>query len=113
MQGTYLIDSGKLYPYKLPAEWTWFREDYDDKLFREKKTKETFQAGIQYLPYMLSKAAMDDELLEYVKTHKLDKVRSEELPKEAWAVDKVEVEKAVEAYIEVSHRLFIVVCGPC
>jgi len=91
---------GKLYQYRLPSEWTWFREGHDDNIFREKKTKETFQAGLQYLPFFLQESERNDELLEYLETHKLDPVRAQELPRIAWAEDKTKVEQEVASYLK-------------
>lgn len=93
--------SGKLYQYKLPPEWTWYREDHDDKLYREKKTKETFQAGLQYLPFFLAESEHDPELVEYLRNNRLDPIRAQELPRLAWSEDKPKLEQATEAYLVV------------
>ena len=98
---TYSIDRGKLYEYKLPSEWQWYRQEHDDKIFRERKAKQTFQAGLQYLPFFLAEAAPLPELAAYLKTNQLDPIRAKELPREAWAVDKAKVEEEVAAYLEV------------
>jgi len=91
---------GKIYEYKLPSEWQWYRQEHDDKIFRERKAKETFQAGLQYLPYFLTEAAPLPELIAYLETNQLDPVRAKELPREAWAVDKAKVEEEVAAYLQ-------------
>ncbi|KAF8964897.1 hypothetical protein BDZ97DRAFT_822699 [Flammula alnicola] len=93
---------GKIYQYKLPSEWTWYRQEHDDKIFRERKAKEAFQAGLQYLPFFLEEAGPNDELISYLKTNKLDPIRAQELPRIAWAEDKTKVERTVEAYIKAS-----------
>ena len=94
---------GKLYEYRLPREWTWYREGHEDKIFREKKAKETFQAGLQYLPFFLCEAMADEDLIAYLRTNKLDPIRAKELPRLAWAEDKTKLEKAVEDYLAVCH----------
>jgi hypothetical protein len=76
-------------------------------MFREKKAKETFQAGLQYLPFFLAEAMADEDLIAYLRTNTLDIVRAKELPRLAWAEDKTRLEKAVEDYLAVcSCRLF-------
>ncbi|KJA15372.1 hypothetical protein HYPSUDRAFT_207922 [Hypholoma sublateritium FD-334 SS-4] len=96
---------GKLYAYPLPSEWTWFRAEHDDKIYREKRAKETFQAGLQYLPFLLDHAAPNAALVAYLgevgrrKTGVLDAIRTKELPRLAWAEDKARAEEAVEAYL--------------
>jgi hypothetical protein len=96
----YFLSSGKLYEYRLPREWTWYREGHEDKIFREKKAKETFQAGLQYLPFFLAKEMADKDLIAYLGTKKLDIIRAKELPTRrlAWAEDKTRLEKAVKDY---------------
>lgn len=96
-----------MFEYKLPTEWTWYREGHDDKIFREKKTKETFQAGLQYLPFYLQQALPDDNLMSYLEKNKLDPIRAQELPRLAWAEDKTKVEEEVLAYLNV--RFFFLV----
>jgi RecA/RadA recombinase len=91
---------GKIYEYKLPSEWQWYRQEHDDKIFRERKAKETFQAGLQYLPFFLTEAAPLPELVAYLETNQLDPIRAKELPREAWAVDKAKVEEEVTAYLQ-------------
>jgi len=93
--------SGKLYEYRLPPEWIWYREGHEDKMFREKKAKETFQAGLQYLPFFLAEAMADEDLIAYLRTNNLDMIRAKELPRLAWAEDKTRLEKAVEDYLAV------------
>jgi hypothetical protein len=93
--------SGKLFEYKLPPEWTWYREGHDEKIFREKKTKETFQAGLQYLPFYLQRALPNDDFINYLEKNKLDSIRAQELPRIAWAEDKTKVEDEVLAYLKV------------
>jgi len=93
--------SGKLFEYKLPPEWTWYREGHDEKIFREKKTKETFQAGLQYLPFYLQRAVPNDDFIDYLEKNKLDSIRAQELPRIAWAEDKTKVEDEVLAYLKV------------
>ncbi|PPQ85088.1 hypothetical protein CVT24_011918 [Panaeolus cyanescens] len=92
---------GKLYQYPLPSEWVWYRRDHEDKIYRERKTKETFQVGLQYLAFFLSQAGENAELREYLEKRGLDEVRARELPREAWAVDKKAVEDEVERYLKV------------
>jgi hypothetical protein len=100
-----LSTRGKLYEYKLPSEWQWYRQEHDDKIFRERKAKETFRAGLQYLPFFLTEAAPLPALVAYLEANQLDPVRAKELPREAWAVDKVKVEEEVAAYLQASlHR---------
>ena len=100
---------GKLYAYPLPTEWTWFRAEHDDKIYREKRAKDTFQAGLQYLPFLLDRAAPDTSLISYLseiakrKTGVLDAVRAKELPRLAWAEDKARAEEAVEVVEEVEE----------
>lgn len=36
-----------------PTKWTGYQKDYDDNIFREKKTKEIFQAYLQYPPFSI------------------------------------------------------------
>ncbi|KAF9522300.1 hypothetical protein CPB83DRAFT_118206 [Crepidotus variabilis] len=91
---------GKLYLYNLPQEWTWYREGHEDKIFREKKTKETFQAGIQYLPYLLQQSGPNEDLVSYLEQSKLDPIRAQELPRVAWAEDKTKLEAEVAAYLK-------------
>ncbi|KAH9480031.1 hypothetical protein JR316_0006628 [Psilocybe cubensis] len=91
---------GKLYAYALPPEWTWYRQGHDDKIFREKKTKDTFQAGLQYLPFYLEQAEADVELIDYLKKNKLDPIRAQELPMLAWAEDKTKLEQTVADYLK-------------
>ncbi|KDR77817.1 hypothetical protein GALMADRAFT_245920 [Galerina marginata CBS 339.88] len=91
---------GKLYQYQLPPEWTWYRQEHDDKIFRERKTKETFQAGLQYLPFLLGESEFNTDLIDYLENHKLDPVRAQELPRLAWAEDKTKVEQAVVDYLK-------------
>lgn len=93
--------SGKLYQYKLPPEWTWYREGHEDKIFREKKTKETFQAGLQFLPFLLRHSVSDSSLIQYLEDKHLDPVRTQELPRVAFAEDKPNVEAEVAAYLQV------------
>jgi len=62
-----LLPRGKLYEYRLPREWIWYREGHEDKMFREKKAKETFQAGLQYLPFFLGEAMADEDLIAYLR----------------------------------------------
>lgn len=100
---TYFVNRGKLYEYKLPSEWQWYRQEHDDKIFRERKAKETFQAGLQYLPFFLTEAAPLPELVAYLETNQLDPIRAKELPREAWAVDKAKVEVEVATYLRVSR----------
>ena len=95
------MNSGKLFEYKLPPEWVWYREGLEDKIFREKKTKETFQAGLQYLLFYLQQAAPNNELISYLEKNKLDPIRAKELPRIAWADDKTKVEDEVTAYLKV------------
>ena len=97
----YSCFSGKLYEYRLPREWTWYREGHEDKMFREKKAKGTFQAGLQYLPFFLAEAMADEDLITYLRTNNLDMIRAKELPRLAWAEDKTRLEKAVEDYLAV------------
>jgi len=76
-------------------------------MFWEKKAKETFQAGLQYLPFFLVEAMADEDLIAYLRTNKLDIIRAKVLPRLAWAEDKTRVEKAVENYLVVcSYLLF-------
>ncbi|KAF8184234.1 hypothetical protein BJ912DRAFT_975450 [Pholiota molesta] len=91
---------GKLYQYKLPPEWTWYREGHDDKMFREKKAKETFQAGLQYFPFFLEHSEPNEELVAYLQSNKLDPIRAQELPRLAWAEDKTKVEQTIESYLQ-------------
>jgi len=91
---------GKLYQYKLPPEWTWYRQEHDDKIFRERKTKETFQAGLQYLPFFLGESEPNDDLINYLKKHQLDPIRAQELPRLAWAEDKTKLEQAIVDYLK-------------
>jgi hypothetical protein len=91
---------GKLYQYKLPPEWTWYRQEHDDKIFRERKTKETFQAALQYLPFFLGESEPNDDLVDYLKKNQLDPIRAQELPRVAWAEDKTKVEHAVGDYLK-------------
>ncbi|KAF9476403.1 hypothetical protein BDN70DRAFT_882509 [Pholiota conissans] len=91
---------GKIYQYKLPSEWTWYREGHEDKMFREKKAKETFQAGLQYFPFYLEHSEPNDELVAYLRSNKLDPVRAQELPRLAWAEDKTKVEQTIESYLQ-------------
>ncbi|KAJ3509113.1 hypothetical protein NLJ89_g5385 [Agrocybe chaxingu] len=91
---------GKVWEYKLPSEWTWYRRDHDDKIYREKRAKETFQAGLQYLSFYLEKATFNPALVEYLEKNKLDPIRAQELPRLAWAEDKKKVEEGVVAYLE-------------
>jgi len=70
-------------------------------MFREKKAKGTFQAGLQYLPFFLAEAMADEDLITYLRTNNLDMIRAKELPRLAWAEDKVRLEKAVEDYLAV------------
>ena len=72
-------------------------------MFREKKAKETFQAGLQYLPFFLGEAMADEDLIAYLRANKLDAIRAKELPRLAWAEDKTKLEKAVEDYLAVCH----------
>ncbi|KAF8878896.1 hypothetical protein CPB84DRAFT_1793757 [Gymnopilus junonius] len=91
---------GKLYQYKLPKEWTWYRQEHDDKIFREKKTKETFQAGLQYLTFYLNQSEPQEELIAYLEKNHLDPIRAQELPRLAWAEDKTKLEEAVVDYVK-------------
>jgi hypothetical protein len=75
-------------------------------MFREKKAKETFQAGLQYLPFFLAEAMADEDLIAYLRTNNLDMIRAKELPRLAWAEDKTRLEKAVEDYLVVCTLLF-------
>jgi len=102
------ILSGKLFEYKLPSEWIWYREGLEDKIFREKRTKETFQAGLQYLPFYLENAMPNEELAVYLEKNRLDPVRAQELPRLAWAEDKPKVEQDVAAYLKVRLGCFTV-----
>jgi len=70
---------------------------------KEKKAKETFQAGLQYLPFFLGEAMADEDLITYLRTNKLDAIRAKELPRLAWAEDKTKLEKAVEDYLAVCY----------
>ena len=74
-------------------------------MFQEKKVKEMFQAGLQYLPFFLGEAMADEELIAYLRTNKLDAIRMKELPRLAWAEDKTKLEKAVEYYLAVCYSL--------
>jgi hypothetical protein len=56
-------------------------------MFR-KKAKETFQAGLQYLPFFLAEATADEDLIAYLRMNKLDIIRAKELPRLAWAQDE-------------------------
>lgn len=94
--------SGKLYQYRLPKEWTWYRQEHDDKIFREKRTKETFQAGLQYLTFYLNQSEPQGELISYLEKNQLDPIRAQELPRLAWAEDKTKLEEAVVEYLKVS-----------
>ena len=97
--------SGKIFEYKLPSEWIWYREGLEDKIFREKRTKETFQAGLQYLPFYLQHAMPDEELVAYLETNSVDPIRAKELPRLAWAEDKAKVEQEAAAYLKVSSEI--------
>ena len=57
---------------------------------------------MQYLPFFLTEAAPLPELVLYLETNRLDPIRTKELPREAWAVDKAKVKEEVTAYLEVS-----------
>jgi hypothetical protein len=96
----------KLYEYRLPREWTWYRKGHEDKIFWEKKAKETFQAGLQYLPFFLGEAMADEDLIAYLRANQLDIIRAKELPRLAWAEDKTKLEKAVEDYLAVCQPVF-------
>jgi len=50
-------------------------------MFREKKAEETFQAGLQYLPFFLAEAMADEDLIAYLRMNKLDIIRAKELPR--------------------------------
>jgi hypothetical protein len=81
------------------------REGHEDKMFREKMAKETFQTGIQYLSFYLWEAMADEDLIAYLRTNHLDIIRAE-LPRLAWADDKTRLEKAVEDYLAVRGAFF-------
>jgi hypothetical protein len=70
-------------------------------MFREKKAKETFQAGLQYFPFFLEHSEPNDELVAYLQSNKLDPIRAQELPRLAWAEDKTKVEQTIESYLQV------------
>jgi len=74
-------------------------------MFRQKKAKETFQAGLQYPPFFLVGAMADEDLITYLRTNKLDIIRAKELPRLVWADDKTKLEKAVEDYLAVCSWL--------
>ena len=100
--------SGKIFEYKLPSEWIWYREGLEDKIFREKRTKETFQAGLQYLPFYLQRAMPDEELVAYLEKNTVDPIRAKELPRLAWAEDKTKVEQEAAAFLKVSELSWLV-----
>lgn len=50
-------------------------------MFREKKGKETFQAGVQHLPFFLAEVMADKDLIAYLRTNRLDIIRAKELPR--------------------------------
>jgi hypothetical protein len=54
-------------------------------MFREKNAKEIFQAGRQYLPFFLMEAMADEDLITYLRTNKLDIIRTKESSRLAWA----------------------------
>ena len=56
-------------------------------MFQEKKAKETFQAGFQYLPFFLAETMANKDLIAYLLMDKLDIIRAKEfLWQQHWSV---------------------------
>jgi hypothetical protein len=48
---------------------------------------------------------VDEDLIAYLRTNKLDIIHAKELPRLVWAGDKTKLEKAVEDYLAVRSWL--------
>jgi hypothetical protein len=64
-----------------------------------------FQASLQHLPFFFAEAMADEDLIAYLRTNKLDIIRTKELPRLACADDKTKLEKAVEDSLAVIQRI--------
>jgi hypothetical protein len=65
--------------------------------------KETFQAGLQYLPHFLAESMADEDLIIYLRMNTLDIIHAKEFPRLLWADEKTKLEKAVEEYLAVCN----------
>jgi len=87
------------------ARCTATRGNRNGRNFREKKTKENFQAGLQCLSFFLQESEPNRDLVEYLEKNQLDPVQAKELPRISWAEDKTKVEQEVEVYLKANFWL--------
>jgi len=68
-------------------------------MFQEKGAKKMFRVGLQCLSFCLGQAMADEDLIAYLRPNKLDAKRAKELPRLAWAEDKMKLEKVNLRYL--------------